>query len=210
MKSRMGFARLGQLIDDALDFFWSGRLVYVFQTWHILRRLDRALSRFGENSIEARRWTERCRELNFAFKFWRAAPPLVRLAISDMERVGFSLRDLRLLNLNREIRQIGNRVALCHPFSAPWIAYIGTGLIFIQWLWLLTHALSGPFLISEKIFLSALVTAAHLVIWPGFALYGIRPLHAHKNAGAEIQAFLRDWSAPSNITTLPGLGDPRL
>ncbi len=188
--------------SDSVDYCWSGAWWWLVRCWQAERALAEALERYGENSLEARRATERYRVVYFGVKYWRPAPPLVRHAVETAERGGVSRNDLRLLALNRDIRQIGNTIKVRRTWWMPVLASAAVIAFGGNWAYLVaTVALSswaGPVKVATIIF----STVFFWVTWPGFSLYTTRAFAAVKRSGDLVQGFANLRIQPAKIHNL--------
>lgn len=97
-------------IQKTIDQFWSGVWLLQIRRWLQERQMAKVLEEHGEGSIAARPVTEQYRWLERSIHYWRPSPPLVQAVLEASERAGVPVSDLRLLALNREVRQVGSKV----------------------------------------------------------------------------------------------------
>jgi len=178
-------------VSEKRDRFWSG----VWWTeWRRRRQEDRmaeVLENAGENSMAARTVTERHRSLERGVKYWRPSPPIVVAALEASELAGVPRRDLRLLALNRDIRQIGDEVRVRRAWWAPWLAYSALILILCHWALLSALVVFSPATWVAKLVGVAAISLVYWLLWPGFGLYSTRAHAAVKRSGTAVEEAAR-------------------
>lgn len=145
----------------------------------------------GEDSMAARTVTERHRWLERGVKYWRPSPPLVIAALEAGERAGVSRRDLRLLALNRDIRQVGNGIQVRRAWWAPVLAYSALILILCHWTLLSALVVFSPATWIAKLTGVAAISCLYWFLWPGFGLYSTRAYVAVKRSGTAVEEAAR-------------------
>lgn len=178
-------------ISEKRDRFWSG----VWWTeWRRRRQEDRmaeVLKNAGEDSMAARTVTERHRSLERGVKYWRPSPPLVTAALEAGERAGVPRRDLRLLALNRDIRQVGDGVMVRRAWWAPVLAYSALILILCHWALLSALVVFSPVMWIAKLTGVAAISFFYWFLWPGFGLYSTSAYAAVKRSGTAVEDAAR-------------------
>lgn len=190
-------------LSAAADYFWSGAWWWLARCWLAERRLSRALDQYGENSLEARRCTLRYQELYFGVRYWRTAPPLVRRAIEAAESKGVPRADLRLLALNRDVRQLDDRILVRRSWWMPVFAYAAPAVMVCNWAYLTMFVLAVPGSWLAKGVMAIGITLLYWLMWPGFGLYSTRAYAAVKRSGAIVQEAGRLMIASAKIHALP-------
>ena len=192
------FRRMSSLADKV----WSGTWWWSIRFWFADRTLERVLKHHGEKSLEASRYTQLCRELYFGVRYWRPAPPLVRNAIETAERAGVSRADLRLLALNRDVRQLGDTIHVRHSWWMPLFAYTAPVVYFSNWAYLMAFALLSPGSWLAKTTAALVITSLYWVMWPGFSLYSTRAYVAVKRSGAMVEKVGQVKEGTAQLHTL--------
>lgn len=189
-------------LSSAADYFWSGAWWWSARCWFAERRLSRALDQNGENSIEARRCTLRYQELYFGVRYWRTAPPLVRRAIEAAESKGVPRADLRLLALNRDVRQLDDRILVRRSWWMPVFEYVAPVVMVCNWAYLTTFVLAVQGSWLAKAAMALVITLLYWLMWPGFSLYSTRAYTAVKRSGAMVQETGRSLITSARVYAL--------
>lgn len=189
-------------LSAAANYFWSGAWWWSVRCWFAEHRLSKALDQYGENSLEVRRCTLRYQELYFGVRYWRTAPPLVRRAIEAAESKGVPRADLRLLALNRDVRQLDDRILVRRSWWMPVFAYAAPVVMACNWAYLTAFVLALPASWLAKAAMSLAITLLYWLIWPGFALYSTRAYAAVKRSGATVQETGRSLIRSARVHAL--------
>ncbi len=183
-------------VVEIRDRFWSG----VWWTeWRRRRQealMAKVLEDAGEDSMAARTVTERHRWLERGVKYWRPSPPLVIAALEASERAGIPRRDLRLLALNRDLRQVGDDVKVRRAWWAPVLAYSALILILCHWALLSALVVFSPAMWVTKVTGVAAISFFYWFLWPGFGLYSTQAYAAVKRSGTAVEQAARAASPP--------------
>lgn len=189
-------------VPKAIDQFWSGVWWLQIRRWLQERKMAKILEESGEESIAARPVTEQYRWLERSIHYWRPSPPLVQAALEASERAGVPVSDLRLLALNREVRQVGSTVQVTRDWWILVLAY--PLLILVLCYWTLFSALAVfstvPWL--AKIVGISLITLVYWFLGVGLCLYTTRPYAAARRSGAAIERAALS-QLPSTATIYP-------
>jgi hypothetical protein len=203
--SQRGLHVVGQsmrTVVEIRDRFWSG----VWWTeWRRRRQealMAKVLEDAGEDSMAARTVTERHRWLERGVKYWRPSPPLVVAALEASERAGVSRRDLRILALNRDVRQVGDEVRVRRAWWAPVLAYSALILILCHWALLSALVVFSPATWIAKLTGVAAISCLYWFLWPGFGLYSTRAYVAVKRSGTAVEEAAR-IALPSRAPVVP-------
>lgn len=189
-------------LSGSVDYLWSAAWWWSARCWIAERRLSKALDQYGENSLEVRRCTLRYQELYFGVRYWRTAPPLVRRAIEAAESKGVPRADLRLLALNRDVRQLDDRIFVRRSWWMPVFAYAAPVVMACNWAYLMAFALVSPGPWFAKTLTAFVITSLYWLMWPGFGLYTTRAYAAVKRSGARVQETGRSMIASARIHTM--------
>ncbi len=189
-------------LSAAVDYFWSAAWWWSLRCWFAERRLSKALDHYGENSLEVRRCTLRYQELFFGVRYWRTAPPLVRRAIETAESEGVPRADLQLLALNRDVRQLDDRILVRRSWWMPVFAYVAPVVMVCNWAYMTAFVLVSPGPGFAKTVAAFVITSLYWLMWPGFALYSTRAYAAVKRSGAMVQEIARLTNMPAKIHPL--------
>lgn len=184
------------------DRFWSG----VWRTeWRRRRQealMAKVLEDVGEDSMAARPVTERHRWLERGVKYWRPSPPLVVAALEASERAGVPRSDLRLLALNRDVRQVGDEVRVRRAWWAPVLAYSALILMLCHWALLSALVVFSPATWIAKLTGVTAISCLYWFLWPGFGLYSTRAYVAVKRSGTAVEEAAR-LALPSRAPVVP-------
>jgi hypothetical protein len=164
--------------------------------------MAKALDDFGEDSMAALAVTERHRRLELGVKYWRPSPPLVMAALEAGKRAGIPIGDLRLLALNRDIRQLGNDLQVRRAWWAPVFAYSALILVLCHWGLLSALVVVSPAPWIAKLTGVAATSFLYWFIWPGFGLYSTRAYAAVKRSGTAVVDAARA-SLPPKAPVVP-------
>lgn len=189
-------------LSAAADYFWSAAWWWSARCWVAERRLSKALDQYGENSLEVRRCTLRYQELYFGVRYWRTAPPLVRRAIEAAESKGVPRADLQLLALNRDVRQLDDRILVRRSWWMPVLAYVAPVVTVCNWAYLTTFVLAVPGSWLAKAVMALVITLVYWLMWPGFGLYSTRAYAAVKRSGAMVQETGRSLITSARVHAL--------
>lgn len=175
----------------AVDRFWAAVWLLEVRWWFQERRLARALEEHGERSHSSQKVNERLRWINRSMRYWRASPPLVLDTLEASERAGVPISDLRMMALNREIRQVEGTVQVRRCRWMPVLAYLA--LVIVLWQWALLTGLVVTSVASwfVKLIGVGLITLFYWVLWPGFGLYTTRAHAAVKRSGRAVELAAR-------------------
>ncbi len=189
-------------VVESRDRFWSG----VWWTeWRRRRQealMAKVLEDAGEDSMAARTVTERHRWLERGVKYWRPSPPLVIAALEASERAGVPRRDLQLLALNRDLRQVGDDVKVRRAWWAPVLAYSALILILCHWALLSALVVFSPAMWLAKVMGVATISFFYWFLWPGFGLYSTQAYAAVKRSGTAVEQAARAAS-PRKAPVVP-------
>ena len=183
--------RIFRRFNAAIDAFWAASWWWRFRFYLEERRLEAVLEHHTDESLLARTSTEALRKLEFAIQYWRPASPIVGAAILAGRRAGLSLSDIRVLNLNRDIRQIGASIRV---HESPWmwlIAVPALSIILIHWTLMTLLVVMTPADLVLKLIGASTVTGIYWFLWRGMALYTTRSLNAFKRSGNAFREVLK-------------------
>ncbi|EKD97898.1 MAG: hypothetical protein ACD_23C00683G0002 [uncultured bacterium] len=164
--------------------------------------MAKVLEECGEKSMTTRPVTEKYRWLERSIHYWRPSPPLVQAVFEACERAGVPVSDLRLLALNREVRQVGATVQVRRDW---WILIVAYPMLFmVVCYWALFSALvllsAAPWL--AKIVGVAVITLVYWFLGVGLCLYTTRPYAAARRSGSAIERAAQS-QLPDTETTHP-------
>jgi hypothetical protein len=156
--------------------------------------------------MEARVTTERVRRMQFAVEYWGSAPgPVMRVAREAAAR-GVPLDDIRLMNLNRDLRLRGNRPEIrksrlfqwtMRILSAAFDLMLATHFLLMCVLTVLVH---GP--IGLKVVVLCAVTLIYSVLYRGWALYTSRAHGALSRSGDLVAAVSEEVPSTHKARTI--------
>lgn len=178
--------RCTTLIETGLDEVFSGRWWWRARRHLAERRLERTLNRVGENSLPARRETERYRRMQFAVAFWRSAPSPTRQVVLKARQAGVSMSDLQLIVLNANLRNRGNRVFVCQSLLARTLSLAMATVVGMHWFLMYAMALTTPGPSWLKILVILGVFAVYATLYRGWSLYAYRPVAAVDRSGRQL------------------------
>jgi hypothetical protein len=113
------------------------------------------------------------------------------LALEQSERAGVPRKDLRLLALNRDIRQVGDEVrvrgGLWWSVWAALLAYTALILTMCSWALLSALVIFSPAQWPAKCAGVSVITLFYWFLWPGIGLYTTSAYAAVKRSGAAVK-----------------------
>ncbi len=170
-------------VGRGIDWFFSGHWWWQLRWWYAKRRLATILERHGDQSIEARNATERCRDMDFAVTYWRSAPAPIRQVVIRAREMGVPLQALQLVVLNKDLVQHDGKVMLGRSLLFRILSVAAAVVVTLQWiqLTLVTVTLSGPGWL--KVVVVAAITLFDAVLYRGWSLWLGRPLFIIKRWG---------------------------
>lgn len=175
-------------IGRALDEIFSGRWWWRARRFLAGRRLVRTLQSHGDKSMEARRATERYREMQFAVAYWRSAPSPIRQVVQKARHAGAKLEDLQLVVLNTDLRVQGNKVVLRRSILARALSAAFATIVAVHWslMCAMTATAPGPVWLKAAVLFA--LFCVYAVLYRGWNLYAYRPLAAIDRSGEAIDS----------------------
>lgn len=163
-------------VSRGIDWFFSGHWWWQLRWWYAKRRLAAILEHHGDQSIEARNATERCRDMDFAVTYWRSAPAPIRQVVIRAREMGVPIQALQLVVLNKDLVQHDGKVVLRRSLLFRILSVAAAVVVALQWiqLTLVTITLSGPTWL--KIVVIGFITLFDAVLYRGWSLWLGRPL----------------------------------
>jgi hypothetical protein len=181
MRSLQGLMALGDFVDGCYTAAWRWR----FQLWLAERRYDRALVKFGEDSMEARRVHVHWTRLDFAVQFGRPAPGPVREVVNSALQLGVSADDLRLMVLSRDIDLVDGGAVSVRQGS--WMAYLQgspVGAVCLTALWVCLSLIAyWQLSLGQKAVCLVATGIWYWLVWRGWSLLYFRAPRALLRTG---------------------------
>lgn len=171
----MKLAPLAKRIGTDLDVFFSLVWWWRFRRQIAERKLTAILEDHGDESMWARRMTERYRDLEFAVDYWRPAPRPVQQVIQHAAASGVPVDALRLVALSRDLRAKGANVVLRRSRLVAVLSWLMAAIALFDWAELCTIALLQHGHVALKCTVIVVVTAINVVMWRGWSLWCGRP-----------------------------------
>jgi hypothetical protein len=170
-------------VGQGIDWFFSGHWWWQIRWWYAKRRLAATLERHGDQSIEARNATERCRDMDFAVTYWRSAPAPIRQAVIRAREMGVPVQALQLVVLNKDLVLHDGKVMLRRSLLFRILSVAAAIVVALQWfqLTLITLTLSGPAWLKAVVI--AVITLFDAVLYRGWSLWLGRPISVVKRWG---------------------------
>jgi hypothetical protein len=175
-------------IGRALDEIFSGRWWWRARRFLAGRRLVRTLQSHGDKSMEARRATERYREMQFAVAYWRFAPAPIRQVVQKARHAGANLEDLQLVVLNTELRAQGSKVALRRSKLARALSAAFATILAVHWTLICAMTATAPGPVWLKVAVLLALFCIYAALYRGWSLYAYRPLAAIDRSGEAIDS----------------------
>jgi hypothetical protein len=205
--SQSAIMRVINRIGTSIDVFFSGVLQWRYCRWRAEKHLSRVLEHHGEQSMEARRATERFRELEFAVTFWRPAPRPVQQVILAAAASGVPVDALRLVALSRDLKAKGSEIVLRRSRLLSALSIVMAGIVFLEWAELCAVILLQHGHIALKCVVLLVVTTINWVMWRGWSLWCGRPERVVKRWGALLEQSCK--SVQRSTATPLSLNKPR-
>lgn len=182
-------------VGQGIDWFFSGHWWWRIRWWYAKRRLAATLERHGDQSLEARNATERCRDMDFAVTYWRSAPAPIRQVVIRAREMGVPIQALQLVVLNKDLALHDGKVMLRRSLLFRILSVAAAVVVAVQWfqLTLITLTLSGP--VWLKAVVIAVITLFDAVLYRGWSLWLGRPLHIIKRWGHLVDLASQDTKA---------------
>lgn len=170
-------------VSQGIDWFFSGHWWWQIRWWYAKRRLAAILERHGDQSIEARNATERCRDMDFAVTYWRSAPAPIRQVVIRARELSVPVHALQLVVLNKDLVLHDGKVMLRRSLLFRILSVAAAAVVALQWfqLTLITLTLSGPAWLKAVVI--AVITLFDAVLYRGWSLWLGRPLLIIKRWG---------------------------
>lgn len=178
----------------AIDQFWAGVWVLRLKLWLQERDLAQSLEKYGEKSMVVRSETEKYRRLDRSLHYWRASPPLIQAALEASENLGVPLTDLRLLAVNREVRQKGTTVHVVNSWAILLLAYPMLALTLVYWAAFTTLFALADAPLVVKLLAIAFTTLSYWILGSGLCLYTTRSYAAARRSGTQVQCAIKNNS----------------
>lgn len=163
--------RMGQKLDP----FFAGRWYWSLKRWVAELQLQHALDQHGDQSMQARRATERYRRANFAVRYWRSAPGPVMQAAEHALDSGVPLHAVRLAVLNTDLRIRDGQVYLRRPAIVTVLNTIFATIVGVHMFLMCLMAVTAPGPVWLKIAVILTVTFVYCFLYYGWSLYTSRP-----------------------------------
>ncbi|QNP41614.1 hypothetical protein [Lysobacter solisilvae (ex Woo and Kim 2020)] len=173
-------------IETGLDEVFSGRWWWRACRYVAERRLEWVLNQFGENSLAARRETERYRRMQFAVTFWRPAPSPVRQVVLRARQAGVSMSDLQLIVLNTDVRTRSNKAFVRRSVLARALSATMATVVGVHWFLMYVLAVTAPGPIWLKILVILGIFVVYATLYRGWSLYAYRALAAVDQSGKQL------------------------
>lgn len=180
--------RVSRIFSDGIDHFFSSRWWWVIARARAERGLAKALERYGENSLVTRSAAQQCLRMDFALRYWRAAPGAVMQVVKVAENAGVPLVDLRIAVLNRELTEVRGLVLVRRQTFDRILSTIATTTVAMQWTLLMTLAVLANGALPKKTLVILAITATHTILYRAWSLYLGRPLDAIARSGERLRA----------------------
>lgn len=189
LMTRLRSLRLSRY-GERLDAFYAGVFWWQWKQWRAQEDLERTLELHGELSFEARRATERVREMDFAVRFWRSAPPAVRRVAQRAIEDGLPLEDVRLLVVNRDLLVKGSSVQLRRSWILQVASTVAATIVWLHWLLMmgLTFLQNAPW--PLKVTVALCVTAVYAFLYRGWSMYLSRATQTVLRCGSQVETIL--------------------
>lgn len=178
-----------------IDWFFSCHWWWQMRWWYARRRLAAILEHHGDQSMEARNATERCRDMDFAVTYWRSAPAPIRQVVIRAREMGVPVQALQLVVLNKDLVQHDGKVVLRRSLLFRILSVTAAVVVALQWiqLTLLTVALPGPAWLKTIVITA--ITVLDAVLYRGWSLWLGRPLTVVKRWGRLVDLASQDTKA---------------
>ena len=190
-------------IGRALDEIFSGRWWWRARRFLAGRRLVRTLQSPGDKSMEARRATERYREMQFAVAYWRSAPSPIRQVVQKARHAGANLEDLQLVVLNTDLRVQGNKVALRRSILARALSAAFATILAVHWTLMCAMTATAPGPVWLKAAVLFALFCVYAALYRGWSLYAYRPLSAIDRSGEAVDQASHQTTESTVARMLP-------
>lgn len=189
MRGRGEFLSHLSRVLERLDSLYAGAWWWRWRQRRAEQRLARVLQERGERSFEAARSADGVAQMDFAARYWRAAPGAVRCVAEAARREGVPLQALRLMVLNRDLYVDGGRVRVRRSRMIRWLAVVATCIVGFHWFLMMVLALAqnGTWQLKAAVMLG--FTAAYVFLYRGGSLYLGRACGAASNYGSQLEAI---------------------
>ncbi|MCC7256729.1 MAG: hypothetical protein IT467_12445 [Dokdonella sp.] len=198
---QFALARIGK----TLDAFFAGVFWWRWKQWRAQNALEKSLKQHGDLSFETRQATERVREMDFAVRFWRKAPPAVRRVAQMAVKDGLPIEDVRLLVLNRDLLVQGQQVRLRRSLLLRATSVAAAGIVWFHWFLMMVLTFTQPVPWFLKVAAALGVTAVYAFLYRGWSLYLGRACRTVERCGSRMEMILkRDIRADESIRHING------
>lgn len=164
---QFALARIGK----TLDAFFAGVFWWRWKQWRAQIALEKSLEKHGDLSFETRQAMERVREMDFAVRFWRSAPPDVRRVAQMAVKCGLPIEDVRLLVLNRDLLVQGQQVRLRRSLLLRATSVAAATIVWFHWFLMMVLTFSQPASWVLKVSTAICVTSVYAFLFRGWSLY---------------------------------------
>jgi hypothetical protein len=177
-------------LGAVLDAMFAGAFWWRLKRWRAEQVLERSLLRHGERSFEARRATEAVRELDFAVRYWRRAPPEIRGAAQAAVDLGVPLEDVRYLMLSRDLFAKGDKSQMRRLKLLRAASVLSAWTVWGHWLFMiaLTIQSSAPWYVQLSV--ASGMTAVYALLFRWWTLYVARGCRAARRHQATLEIIL--------------------
>lgn len=183
---QFALARIGK----TLDAFFAGVFWWRWKQWRAQNALEKSLKQHGDLSFETRQATERVREMDFAVRFWRSAPPAVRRVAQMAVKDGLPIEDVRLLVLNRDLLVQGQQVRLRRSLLLRATSVAAAGIVWFHWFLMMVLTFTQPAPWVLKVAAALCVTAVYAFLYRGWSLYLSRACQTVERCGSQMETIL--------------------
>ncbi|UXL29802.1 hypothetical protein [Stenotrophomonas maltophilia] len=164
-----------QWIGQTLDPFFAGRWYWSLRRWAAERQLQHALDQHSDQSMQARRATERYRRADFAVRYWRSAPgPVMQVADQALD-AGVPMHAVRLVVLSTDLRIRDGQVHLRRPFIVTVLNTIFATIVGVHMFLMCLIAVTAPSPAWLKIVVILAIAFVYCFLYYGWSLYTSRP-----------------------------------
>jgi hypothetical protein len=175
--------KLGASIDTFFVAAWWWR----YRRHRAERRLTRTLERYGEQSMAARRATERFRDLEFAVTFWRPARRPVQQVVRDAVASGVPIDALRFAVTSHAFGMDGACVVLRCSYALAIVSAALSLIVLGESVVAFVISFFVPGRIVMKSGLLLAVAGLDLMMWRAWMLWWIQPRKAIKQWRAMLE-----------------------
>lgn len=189
-------------LEAGVDAFFIAGWWWRYRRRRAEHRLTRVLDRYGDKSIEARRATEKCRDMEFAVRFWRPAIGPIQQVARNALASGVPIEAVRFAITSGALGMKGTCVVLRCSYALAIISAAMSLVVFGESIVACVVSLLIPGHVMLKGGLLLAVAGVDLIMWRAWTLWWIQPRKTIKQWGAMLERSCKHVRCGASVCLL--------